>query len=204
MTRHLRGVLCAAVVAAAAAPDSAAQEVTVHLAVGARAATTLVHDSIVVPIVVRARPGPAVALGADLALDSTWTARLTLDAAWNALAGHAAGAPTSELGTIRTVAATLTLHRRLRRGLHGGLTVGVLGYGGGRGPLARGGPGLTAAGGALLRYEPKRAGRRFALEARYDVHRFITPALRDVGFTASRPVHRLALLLSARVAGAAR
>jgi hypothetical protein len=117
MTRHLRGVLCAAVVAAAAAPDSAAQEVTVHLAVGARAATTLVHDSIVVPIDVRARPGPAVALGADLALDSTWTARLTLDAAWNALAGHAAGAPTSELGTIRTVAATLTLHRRLRRGI---------------------------------------------------------------------------------------
>jgi hypothetical protein len=43
---------------------------------------------------------------------------------------------------------------------------------------------------------------RLALDLRYDVHRFITPALRDVGFTESRVVHRLALALRAGIGSA--
>jgi hypothetical protein len=37
----------------------------------------------------------------------------------------------------------------------------------------------------------------FAVEARYDIHGFTTPALRDEGFTSARAVHRVTLSIRA-------
>ena len=45
------------------------------------------------------------------------------------------------------------------------------------------------------------AKRGFEVALQYDVHRFITPALRTTGFPNPRPVHRLALSVSARLVG---
>jgi hypothetical protein len=46
-------------------------------------------------------------------------------------------------------------------------------------------------------------GRRYrlALDLRYDVHRFDTPALRAVGFDEGRAVHRVALAVRTAMGG---
>jgi hypothetical protein len=43
--------------------------------------------------------------------------------------------------------------------------------------------------------------RGFTIDARYDVHRFITPALRAMRFNNPTPVHRVALTVSRRILG---
>ena len=55
----------------------------------------------------------------------------------------------------------------------------------GSGPIT--GVGALALGHAL----PVGARYHLAVEARYDVHWFTTPALRDEGFTSARAVHRV-------------
>jgi hypothetical protein len=45
------------------------------------------------------------------------------------------------------------------------------------------------------------AKRGLEVALQYDLHRFITPALRTTGFPNPRPVHRLALSVSARLVG---
>ena len=40
---------------------------------------------------------------------------------------------------------------------------------------------------------PVPLAHRLAVEARYDLHRFLTPALRNEGFTNSRAIHRIAV-----------
>jgi hypothetical protein len=189
--------------ALATVPPTASAQTSVHVAFGARAGTALVRDSIVQPIAVRQDPGPLVALTAARTLDSAWSAAATLDVGWNGLRREEPGTAGTEVGTIRTVGVKIALRRRLRPGLAAGLGIGVLGYGHpSSGMFRAGGPGLVPLASAQLRFEPPFAGlTRFAIEAHYDVHRFITPALRDVGFTTPRAAHRVALVLSARLGG---
>src|SRR5439155_371728 len=91
-----------------------------------------------------------------------------------------------------------------------GAGVGGLKYlpAGETGIFRSGAGGVLGLAGAVVSYAPPRVGGRWQLgiEARYDVHRFITPALRSEGFTSARTVHRIALALRAgrgRAAGAA-
>ena len=49
---------------------------------------------------------------------------------------------------------------------------------------------------------PVPLARRLAVEARYDLHRFLTPALRNEGFTNSRAIHRIAVDVRYTLSGA--
>lgn len=191
--------------AALTVASSARAQAAVQLALGARAGSVLVRDSIVSRIDVGQRLGPVAALTVSWPLDASWAGALTVDVAWGELRSDEVGGPRVDLGIVRTVAATAGLQRRFPKGLHAGIGIGLLDYAAAhRGIFRSGGPGITALGTALLRYEPF-AGmfQRWGVELRYDFHRFLTPVLRDVGFTAPRSVHRVALLVSARVAGTA-
>jgi hypothetical protein len=186
---------------------------SLHVALGARYSTALVRDAIVSPIAVRPALGPLVIVTAALPLDHGWTAEALVHGGWAALRAEEDGRPATALGTARTIGAELALRRRLtgggrgERGRRGGLTgrmgIGAFKYVARRTGIFRDGPPpvipLWSTG---LRYDPP-AGwpRGLAIEARYDVHGLITPALRGVGFTSPRIVHRIALLLSLRVAG---
>jgi hypothetical protein len=48
---------------------------------------------------------------------------------------------------------------------------------------------------------PFGARHRLEVGLNYDLHRFITPALRTVGYARPRPVHRIAVTVSGRLVG---
>src|SRR3989442_13102444 len=107
----------------------------------------------------------------------------------------------ADLGRLSVLALTVGLRRPLRGGFTVGAAVGGLKYlpAGETGIFRSGAGGVFALAGAVASYTPPRAVGRCRLggEARYDVHRFITPALRSEGFTSARTVHRVALALRA-------
>jgi hypothetical protein len=177
----------------------AAAQVAVRVAFGARHTTTLVRDSIVTPFDVRPAIAPNIAIGFELPEHRGWAPGVMLDASWSALRRHeSAGA--ADLGSLTTFAFTVALRRSLAAGLSATARVGGLQYLPGReAGVFRDGPGTPfPIAGLDLRYASP-ALRRFAVELRYDLHRFITSALQDSGFTGGRPVHRLAFVLAADI-----
>ena len=197
-------VLAALVLLSAAPLPSASSQASIHVALGARYSTPLVQDSIVSPIAVRPALGPLVLVTGALPLERGWTAEAVVHAGWAALHRDEAGAPATALGTVRTIGAEVSLRRRLTAwGLAGRMGIGALKYFAERTGIFRdGAPPPSPLWSAGLRYDPPTA-HGFAVEARYDLHGLITPALRGVGFTSPRVVHRAALLVSLRVAGVA-
>ncbi|HXF94690.1 MAG TPA: hypothetical protein VNI61_01180 [Gemmatimonadales bacterium] len=187
--------------AALTAPPALTAQVSFHLALGARHTTALVRDSIVAPFDLRPDVGPVAALTAAVPLEHGWAADLTLDFSWSDLARHEERRSV-EVGALRTVTGAVALRRGLAPGFTARVGVGGLKYWPeeDRGVFRDGAGPVIALGTLGIRYDlPLPRGRGLALEARYDLHRFITPALRSVGFTAPRAVHRLALLGSVRV-----
>ena len=177
---------------------------SLHVALGAGYSTPLVRDSIVSPIEVRPALGPLIVVTAALPLERGWTAEATVHGGWAALHREEQGAPATALGTVRTVGAEVSLRRRLAGGgLAGRMGIGALKYFAQRTGIFRDGtPPPTPLWSAGLRYDPRTGWLHgLAVEARYDMHGLLTPALRGVGFTSSRVVHRAALLVSLRVAG---
>jgi hypothetical protein len=64
----------------------------------------------------------------------------------------------------------------------------------------RDGAAIAPLGSLAIEVSPRFAvRRRLGLALRYDAHRFITPALRRVGFIDSRLVHRVALTVRGRI-----
>lgn len=200
--RGWKVALAAAVVLSTHPSIRLSAQASLHVGVGARYSTPLVRDSIVSPIAVRPAVGPLVVVTGALPLERGWTAEAVVHAGWAALHRDEPGAPATALGTVRTIGAELSLRRRLTAwGLAGRIGIGALKYFAQRTGLFRdGSPPPSPLWSAGLRYDP-RAGHGFAVEARYDVHGLITPALRGVGFTSPRAVHRAALLVNLRVAG---
>ena len=107
---------------------------------------------------------------------------------------HDADGFTAPITRVWTVGVAVGLRRRLSswltgRGAIGGLkyvpaaSVGVFSAGSG-GIIPFGSLAFDAAPGTLSR-------RRLAVEIGGDLHRFLTPALRNVGFTESRVVYRV-------------
>lgn len=177
-------------------------QVSGRLSLGARYSTALVKDSIVVPIDLQPPIAPTLQLAARGGLSGPWTADATLDLTAAKLKRHESGT-TAEAGSFTAIALTLGLRRELHRGINGRLGVGGLVYLADKsGVFQRGNGGvfpLVSLGASYL----LPVGARHRLEAglQYDVHRFITPALRTSGFPRSRPVHRIAVTVSAQLIG---
>lgn len=196
MTARL-ALLLVALVAVSPSGGLAAQ-VSVHLGVGARYGTPLIRDSIVVPIELRPAIAPTLLLSVHDALRGPWTADATLDVTPTPLRRFESGT-TYDAGSVTTVAFTVGVRRTFRTGMAARFAVGGLAYSGsGDGPF-RDGSGLMPVGSVAASYDI----RGFAVEARYDVHRFITRALQDMRFNNPRVVHRVALSVSRRIIGRA-
>jgi hypothetical protein len=183
------------------APRRMPAQLAVEVAAGARYSTALVHDSIVAPFDVQAALAPVVAVVVTRPLEHRWAAQLTLDFSTSTVRRHNAGCSTVSLGRVSTAAFIVGLERRLFAGLSARIGVGGLKYFPGETTgIFRSGSGSIAGLGALAISHALPIGSHFgfAVEARYDVHGFTTPALREEGFTSARPVHRVALTIRAR------
>ncbi|HEV8398830.1 MAG TPA: hypothetical protein VGQ18_03215 [Gemmatimonadales bacterium] len=169
-----------------------------HIAVGARYSSTLVHDSVVTAFDLRPALAPAFLVSARDALRPGWSADVTLDVAPSGMRRHEGGG-SFDAGSFTAVAFTVGLRREFAPGLSARAGVGGLRYLADQAGVFREGSGgifplgsLAATYAAPLPFAQK---HQLEVEARYDIHQFITPALRTEGFSASRPVHRVAILI---------
>jgi len=175
-------------------------QAAVAVSAGVRYSSVLVRDSIVAPFDVRPTLAPTVAVTLGTPLERGWAAQVTLDFSTGELRRHEAGGSTVALGRVSTAAFSVGLNRRLPAGLSARIGIGGLKYiPSANSGIFRRGSGSIAGLGTLAVGHALTAGRRYGLsvEARYDVHGFATPALREEGFTSARPVHRVALVIRA-------
>ena len=182
------------------APAQLSGQLVVEISAGVRYSTALVRDSIVAPFDVRPALAPAVAITVTMPLERGWGAQATLDFSTGTLRRHDADGSSVAFGRASTAAFIVGLERRLPAGFAARIGVGGLKYlPDANSGVFRSGSGSIAGLGALALGHTLPFGKRgrFAVEARYDVHRFTTPALRDEGFDSPRPVHRLALTIRA-------
>jgi hypothetical protein len=188
-------------------PDRLTAQVTLRAAAGLRYASTLVHDSIGTPFDVRPALAPEIALSATTRLDDPWSAVVTLDVSRSELERHDQDGSTADLGGVGTLALTVGVGRRLGRRFDAEASIGGLIYlpGSDSGIFAQGTGGLTALGALGFTYAPLGgAWRKLAMRTRYDLHRFLTPTLRNEGFPSGRFVHRVALGVEWAVRGGER
>jgi hypothetical protein len=172
-------------------------QVSFSISAGARYNTVLVHDQIVTSFDVRPALAPAMSIAAAMPLDSPWTVLATLDLSTSGVSRIDAGGGEAPITRLTTAGLTVGLGRPLKSWLSGSAAVGVLKYFPSErlGLFQSGGPYFPYAQ-VTLGFAPELAARHgVALELRYDVHKFITDALRIEGFSESRVVHRVALAL---------
>lgn len=170
-----------------------AAQTSLHATVAARYTSTLVHDSIVTPLDVRPDIAPALTAAVDLPLTAPWKLEILADLTTSTLRRHDAGGGTAPITRLWTLGVSVGLRRQLNPWLEGRAAVGGLKY------LPAASIGLFSAGSGLMPYgsialdaaPAVLAQRRLALEVAGDVHRFLTPALRNAGFTDARLVYRL-------------
>ncbi len=179
-------------------PNRLTAQVSFHVAIGARYSSTLVHDSIVTPFDLRPALAPALLLSVRDELRPGWSADATLDVSPSALRRHEGGG-SFDAGSFTAFAFTVGLQRHFAPGASARVGVGGLRYLTSQtGVFREGAGGIFPLGSVAATYAlPLSFARKHQLEveARYDVHQFITPALRTEGFSASRPVHRVAVLV---------
>ena len=175
-------------------PIRLSAQVEIQASLGARYTSTLVTDRIVTPFDVRPAIGPALAVSVVERTRGPWAPDVTLDLSWSGLQRHDSGRASQRINRVTALAFTVGLRRRLAPSLAGRVAVGGLKYlPGDETGIFRDGAGIAALGSAAVDWTlPFAARRRLGITAQYDLHRFITPALRSVGFVDSRLVHRLA------------
>jgi hypothetical protein len=176
-------------------PVRLSAQVSFHLAAGVRHTSTLVHDSIVGPIDLRPTLAPTFLLGVRSELKPHWSADATLDVSPSGLRRHEAG-ESFDAGSFTAIAFSVGLRREVAGGVAARAGVGGLIYSADRtGVFREGSGGLFPLGTLAATYTPRFGARHHVeLEARYDLHRFITRALRTEGYADSRTVHRVALV----------
>jgi hypothetical protein len=193
-------VLVVLACAVAAGPGLSAQ-LSVNIAGGARYSATLVHDSIVTPFDVRPGLGSAFAINVGLPPHRGWSGEVLIDVSWTTLWRHDAGGDEHALGSLGALSFSAALRRQLPAGFGIRATVGGLTYlpaeeiG-----VFREGSELFPLLGIGVDYGPLFAPW-LTLEARADAHKFITPALENVGFDERRLVPRIALMMRVNLAG---
>ena len=194
-------VLVLTLILPAVAPRQLPAQLAVEVAAGVRYSTALVQDSIVAPFAVQAALAPVVAVTVTLPLEHHWAAQMTFDFSTSTVRRRDADGSSIPLGRVSTAAFIVGLEHRLPAGLSARIGIGGLKYFPGETTgMFRSGSGSVVGLGALAISHPLPLGSHFgfAVEARYDVHGFTTPALREEGFTSARPVHRVALTIRAR------
>jgi hypothetical protein len=171
----------------------------VYVSAGPRYTSTLVHDSIVRPFDIRPGTSPALALTVEFPQARGWTAGVRLDVSWSQLRRYDEQGD-ADLGGLGMLAATVGLRRTLAPRVSAGLRAGALRYQPARedGVFASGTGGLVPLVGLAATFAGA-TPRSLGLELGYDLHRFITPALRERGYQDARVVHRLTLALRARI-----
>lgn len=175
-------------------------QVSFHIAAGLRYTTTMVHDSIVSPFDLRPALAPALLLSVRDQLRPGWAADVTLDLTHAGLRRHETTG-TFDAGSFTAIAFTVGLRHTVKPHVTARVAAGGLKYAADEaGVFRQGTGGLFPIAALAATY----AINRFEVDARYDVHRFSTPALRSVGFTDARPVHRFTVTVSARVLGGER
>jgi len=191
-------VLTACLWLTAVPADRLSAQVSFHVAVGARYSSTLVHDSLVTPFDLRPALAPALLLSVRDELRPGWSADATLDVSPSGLRRHEGGG-SFDAGSFTALAFTVGLQRHFAAGVSARLGVGGMRYAASQtGVFREGSGGIFPLGSVAATYAlpfPYARTNHLEVEARYDVHQFITPALRSEGFTASRPVHRAAILV---------
>ncbi len=200
--------MLAGLLLSASPPVRLSGQLSLQPSLGLRYTSALVHDSVVTTVDVRPALAPALALTAatplepGLARGGGRSAEAVIDFSTSGLDRHDGDGPTVGLGTVATLSMQVGVRQPVTAGLSCRVSVGGLKYFPSErsGIFRSGAGGVFALGGAALSYAPPgaRAGRwGFGVEARYDVHQFITPGLRQQGFTSSRTVHRIALAVRA-------
>ena len=177
-------------------------QVSVRLSLGARYSTILVHDSIEVPIDLKPAVAPALQLSVRNPLPGPWAGEATLDLSPAKLKREESGGSTAA-GSFTAIALTVGLRREMHAGVAARLGIGGLVYlTDGSGVFQRGNGGVFPLVALGTTYAPPfGAKHRLEVGLQYDLHRFITPSLRTVGFARLRPVHRIALTVSGRLVG---
>ena len=202
-----RATLGVAVLVAAGVSGPVSAQASFSASFGARYTTTLVHDSIVAPFDVRAAVAPALTLAAGLPLKAPWTAVATLDVSFANVSRYDRDGSVVPITHLTTLAVGVALRRDLQHGLGVAAGAGLLAYIPSHkiGLFHDGGGAVQPLRQASLDYSPPPlAARGVAVEARYDLHGFLTPALRSEGFVNSTVVHRVSLGLRYRLRGSPR
>lgn len=200
----VRATVLVAVALTGYPPNRLTAQVSVHLAAGVRYSSTMVHDSIVTPFDLRPALAPALLLSVRDELQPAWSVDATLDVAPSSLRRYEGTGESFDAGSFTAFAFTIGLRHRVAPGVTARLGVGGLKYAADQtGVFRQGSGGVFPIAALMATYAAPLGGafRRLEIEARYDLHRFSTPALRSVGFTDARPVHRFTVGVSARVLG---
>ena len=181
-------------------PDRLSAQVSFHVALGARYSSTLVHDSVVTPFDLRPALAPALLVSARDELRPGWSADATLDVSPSGLRRHEGGG-SFDAGSFTAFVFTVGLWRHFAPGASARVGVGGMRYLASQTSVFKeGSGGIFPLGSVAATYAPPfpfAQKHQLEVEARYDIHQFITPALRTEGFTSSRPVHRVAVLVRA-------
>jgi hypothetical protein len=176
-------------------------QVEIHLAAGVRYSSTLVTDEIVTPLELRPALAPAVAVTVFDRSRGPWMPDVQLDFTSGSLQRYQPSGAGTRIGTLTTLAVSVGLRRELGPGVTARAGVGGLKYlPGDQSGVFRDGAAIAPLGSLAIEVSPRFAlHRRLGLAVRYDAHRFITPALRRVGFIDARLVHRVAITVRGRV-----
>ncbi len=187
-------ILLVALLALAPAARLAAQT-DYYLRAGATGWGTLVHDFIGADVDTKASVGPLLALGLGHSIAPRYRAGVELTLSTSPLRTEY-GSVTADLGSARTVSALALLDGGVSSGLRWQAGLGFLHYFAGEsGGLLEESATRLLVGGGLDYRRPLVAAWDLTIAARYDFHRFSTPALRAHGFSGSQGVQRVSLAI---------
>lgn len=185
-------ILIAGLLAAGAAPRLAAQT-DVSLRVGVTGWSTLVHDFIAQDVDVKASVAPSIFLGIGHSIAPRYGAALELAATAGSLHSEY-GAVRADLGSVRTASALALFDGGISGGLRWRAGLGFLHYfTGDEGSVLASGTTRLLVGGGLDFRRPVLSKWDVLIAARYDFHRFSSPALKAHGYAGAQGVQRVSL-----------
>jgi hypothetical protein len=185
-------ILIAGLLAAGAAPRLAAQT-DVSLRVGVTGWSTLVHDFIAQDVDVKASVAPTIFLGIGHSIAPRYGAALELAATAGSLHSDY-GDVRADLGSGRTASALALLDGGISAGFRWRAGLGFLHYfAGDEGSVLASGTTRLLVGAGLDFRRPVLSKWDVLIAARYDFHRFSSPALKAHGYAGAQGVQRVSL-----------